>query len=144
MTNPKIRQASAVAIQGRALLIEGPPGSGKTTLALSLIDRGASLIGDDGVELTEREGYLVASPPPNTAGLIEIRNVGLVKRPCVSAQVSLILTIAPDAPRYLEQAETIPISGHDIPRIEFARYDAADPIRAEAALDRYGLPSLVQ
>ncbi len=36
-----VMQASAVAIAGRALLIEGPPGSGKSALALALIDRGA-------------------------------------------------------------------------------------------------------
>ena len=44
-------QASAVAINGRALLIEGEPGAGKSSLALALIDRGAQLIGDDGVAL---------------------------------------------------------------------------------------------
>ena len=44
-------QATAVEIGGRALLIEGPPGSGKSSLALALIDRGARLIGDDSVML---------------------------------------------------------------------------------------------
>jgi len=39
-------QATAVAINGRAVLIEGPPGAGKSTLALALIDRGAVLVGD--------------------------------------------------------------------------------------------------
>ena len=44
-------QASCVAVGGRGLLIAGPPGSGKSTLALKLIDRAATLVGDDGVEL---------------------------------------------------------------------------------------------
>ncbi|HQA17982.1 MAG TPA: serine kinase, partial [Novosphingobium sp.] len=44
-----VHQATCVAIKGRALLIEGPPGSGKSSMALALIDRGAALIGDDGV-----------------------------------------------------------------------------------------------
>src|SRR3546814_11755709 len=48
-------QGSAVAIGGRAVLIIGPPGSGKTSLALALIDRGATLIGDDGVALARRD-----------------------------------------------------------------------------------------
>ncbi|MDN3645960.1 HPr kinase/phosphatase C-terminal domain-containing protein [Pontixanthobacter aestiaquae] len=139
MTTAEIRQAAAVAIGGKALLIEGPPGCGKTTLALSLLDRGASLIGDDGVALTTNDGALIASPPPNTSGLIEVRGVGLIERPSIIAPVSLILAITPDAPRYIERADTIAILGHDIPIIQFARYNEADPIRAEAALDLHGL-----
>ena len=57
-------QATCVAIGGRAVLIEGEPGSGKSSLALALIDRGAALIGDDGVRLELRGNRLYASPPP--------------------------------------------------------------------------------
>ena len=74
-------QASCVAIGGRGLLIDGPPGSGKSSLALALIDRGATLVGDDGVLLELRGGRLWALPPPNIAGLLEIRNVGLAMLP---------------------------------------------------------------
>ena len=76
-----LHQASCVAIGGRAVLIEGPPGSGKSSLALALIDRGAVLVGDDGVALAARDGRLFASPPPNIAGLLEVRNVGLLRFP---------------------------------------------------------------
>ena len=62
----EVRQAGAVAIGGCGLLIEGAPGSGKSSLALALIDRGAALIGDDGVALSLRGGRLWAAPPPNT------------------------------------------------------------------------------
>ncbi|WP_209347098.1 HPr kinase/phosphatase C-terminal domain-containing protein [Pontixanthobacter sp. CEM42] len=142
MTKTQLRQATAIAIQGRAVLIEGSPGCGKTTLALSLIDRGASLIGDDGVRLDAQDGSLIASPPPNIGGLIEIRNVGLVEKPSVSAPVSLLLSITPDAPRHVEEAAMLAILGHDIPAIQFARYNEADPIRVEAALDLHGLPAM--
>ena len=47
-----LANVTAVAIGGRALLIDGPPGSGKSSLALALIDRGALLIGDDAVHLS--------------------------------------------------------------------------------------------
>ena len=63
-----LRQSTSVAIGRRAVLIEGPPGAGKSSLALALIDRGATLIGDDGVALEEREGTLWALPAPATAG----------------------------------------------------------------------------
>ena len=142
MTTPIIRQATAVAIDGHALLLEGPPGCGKSTLALSLIDRGATLIGDDGVSLTSDGDTLIASPPPNTAGLIEVRNVGLVERETINAPVGLILQITPDAPRFIEKAAAIEIAGHFIPHLLFARYNEADAIRAEIALATHGLPGV--
>lgn len=135
-----LHQATAVAINGRALLIQGPPGCGKTGLALTLIDRGASLIGDDGVALTDEYGALLAAPPAATVGLIEIRNVGIVKLAAQSAPVSLVIKIAPQAPRYIEEAQAAHLMGHAVPCLEFALYGSADAIRAEYALKRYGLP----
>ncbi|MCP5395871.1 MAG: HPr kinase/phosphatase C-terminal domain-containing protein [Sphingomonadaceae bacterium] len=135
-----IRQASCVAIGGRAILLEGPPGSGKSTLALALVDRGATLVGDDGVTLEAKGNSLVASPPPNIAGLLEIRNVGLVPFPVTSAPVALVLALTSDAPRYVEHADTLEIAGCTIPALRFDPAIPAAPIRAEQALIRYGLP----
>ena len=39
--------ASTVALDGRAVLISGPSGSGKSDLALRLLDRGFTLVSDD-------------------------------------------------------------------------------------------------
>ncbi|MCX7284059.1 MAG: serine kinase, partial [Novosphingobium sp.] len=72
------RQYGCVAIGGRGILIEGPPGAGKSSLALALIDRGALLVGDDGVMLEVRAGRLIAAPHPQISGKLEVRNVGLV------------------------------------------------------------------
>lgn len=132
-------QASCVAIGGRALLIEGPPGAGKTSLALALIDRGARLIGDDGVGLTKRAGQVWAVPPPNITGLIEVRNVGIISLPATSAPLSLILTLNPDAPRFADQAGTKHLAGAEFPQVEFFAADPVAAIRAEYALARYGL-----
>ena len=66
-------QATCVAIDGRAVLIEGHPGTGKSSLALALIDRGAVLVGDDGVTLDRADTRLLASPVPETVGLLEVR-----------------------------------------------------------------------
>ncbi|HTM96504.1 MAG TPA: HPr kinase/phosphatase C-terminal domain-containing protein [Croceibacterium sp.] len=135
----EVRQAGAVAIGGRALLIEGAPGSGKSSLALALIDRGAALIGDDGVTLDLRAGHVWAAPPPNTAGLIEIRNVGIVTLPTVEARVALVLRLDADAPRYVEQAAQIELLGRPIPLLRL--HPAAWPLalRAEWAFARYAL-----
>ena len=133
-----LRQSTSVAIGRRAVLIEGPPGAGKSSLALALIDRGATLIGDDGVALEEREGTLWALPAPATAGLIELRNVGLVTLPTSSAPISLVLDLREDAPRFVETAGTIEIAAHSIPSLAFdPRGPAA--VRAEYALALHGL-----
>lgn len=76
-----VEHASSVAIDGRAVLIFGAPGSGKSDLALRLVDRGARLIADDGT-IVRRDGAKVyASPPPTIAGLMEVRGVGVVTVP---------------------------------------------------------------
>lgn len=136
----RIHQASAVAIRGRAVLIEGPSGSGKSSLALALIDRGAQLIGDDGVTLDAREGRLFASPPPTIAGLIEVRNLGLLTMPVASdVAVGLVLRLDPAAPRFVEEAEQVALQGIDLPLIRLWPDGPGGAIKAELALDRYGL-----
>ena len=74
------------------------------------------------------------------AGLLEIRNVGLVPFPVTSAPVALVLALTSDAPRYVEHADTLEIAGCTIPALRFDPAIPAAPIRAEQALIRYGLP----
>src|ERR671921_1688971 len=71
--------ASTVAVDGRAVLIMGPSGSGKSDLALRLLDRGFTLVSDDQT-IVRREGErLIASAPPTIAGKLEIRGIGIVE-----------------------------------------------------------------
>lgn len=74
--------ASAVAVEGRGLLIIGQAGSGKTTLALEMIALGAELIADDRVQVrADGSGRAVLSPPPGIVGLVEVRGFGLARLP---------------------------------------------------------------
>lgn len=132
-------QASCVSIGERGLLIEGPPGSGKSSLALALIDRGAALVGDDGVLLEPRDGRLWALPPPNIAGLLEIRNVGLVTLPSEPAPVALVLQLDQAAPRFAEQAEDVVRAGLSVPLIRLWPDSLVLALRAEWALKLHGI-----
>jgi len=137
-----VMQASAVAIDGRALLIEGPAGCGKSSLALALIDRGAGLIGDDAVTLRPAGNRLIASPPPNIAGLIEVRGVGLTSLPLAPpAPVALILILGGSVPERLPDPP-LPvrvIAGVAVPMLAFNPGTIAPGPRAEWALRLHGL-----
>ena len=76
--------ASAVAIQNQGILIAGPSGVGKSSLALRLIDEGATLIADDQVVLESSNDGLIASPLPQGAGLLEIRGIGIMRLPFIA------------------------------------------------------------
>jgi len=134
------RQATCVAIGGLALMIEGPSGSGKSSLALALIDRGARLVGDDSVLLEVRENRLLARPHPETRGLIEVRNLGLIEMAvCDAAPVALVVRLDEAAPRYIEAPETIAIAGIALPMVRLWPGGEILPRKAELALARFGL-----
>ncbi len=135
-----LHPATGVAIGGRAVLIEGPPGSGKSTLALTLIDRGAVLIGDDGVTLEPRDGQVYASPPPQIAGLLEVRNLGLLEFPVArDMPVTLVVRLDPAAERFIEAPERIDLGGVELPLVRLWPGGGVLALKAELALSRYGL-----
>lgn len=139
-----VRQATCVALEGacepRAVLIEGISGSGKSSLALALIDRGARLVGDDGVVLVSADGRLLARPHPNTRGKLEVRNLGLLDFPvCLEAPVALVIRLDDDAPRFIEAAESIAVAGHDLPFLRLWPGSPVLPLKTELAVAKYGL-----
>lgn len=140
MSETVLANVTGVAIGGRVLLIEGPPGAGKSSLALALIDRGATLVGDDAVTLDRRGEAAYALPPSNTAGLVEIRNVGIVEMPTTHGPVALILTLDPAAARFPLAIAERTLAGIAVPALPFVPGDAVQALRAEAALQRHGLP----
>lgn len=134
-----LHQATCVAIGARGVLIEGPPGSGKSSLALALLDRGARLVGDDGVLLAVRAQRLYAAPAPVTAGLLEIRNLGLVRQePLGEVAIALVVQLDAAAPRFIERAERVCRCGIDLPQIRLWPDSPVLALRTEAALAHYG------
>ena len=135
-----LHQGTAVAIGARAILIEGAPATGKSSLALALIDRGATLVGDDGVTLAVDQGRLLASPAPAIAGLLEVRNVGLLRYPVAEhVPVALVLRLDHAAQRLPDGAETITLLGCAVPLIQLWPDSPVLALRALAALSQFGL-----
>lgn len=100
--------ATCVEIEGFGILIRGPVGSGKSDLALRLIDSGARLVADDQAELTIAGGEIYASAPITIAGKLEVRGVGIIHLDEVpEARLGLIIDLVDrDAVPRLPKMET--------------------------------------
>ena len=99
-----LHHASCVEIDGKGIVIFGPSGSGKSDLALRLIDAGGKLVSDDCVEITNEGDVLYAFPSPNIEGMIEVRGVGIIKLSYLKiSTLSLALTLVSD-----EKIERLP------------------------------------
>jgi serine kinase of HPr protein (carbohydrate metabolism regulator) len=134
----QIVHAGCVALAGRAVLIRGPSGSGKSDLALRLIDRGWVLVSDDYTSLSEAAGRLMASPPATIAGKIELRGVGILERPYrAEVPVALLVDLA-GPPERMPEADTAEYEGVTVPMIGLSALEASAPIKVEAALHLHG------
>jgi len=132
--------ASTVALDGRAVLITGPSGSGKSDLALRLLDRGFVLVSDDRTIVKRQDERLLASAPPNIAGKLEIRGIGIVDVETVSdLPVALIIELTSDIQRLPDDSRERPILGVSLPLISIDAMTASAPSKVALALDRLGL-----
>jgi len=135
-----ILHASCVAIGGRGGLLTGASGAGKSDLALRLIDRGATLVGDDGLAVEARDGRLHARPGPNIAGQMEVRGLGILAFPWAEAPLALAVTLDQPVPRIPD--EMLPfrlIEGLTLPMIALDPFESSAPVKVEKALAMYGL-----
>ena len=140
--------ATAVAIDGRAVLLRGASGSGKSDLALRLIDAGARLVADDQSELFRRGNSVIVRAPATIAGLIEVRGIGIFRLDALAeAPVALLVDLVP-----AENLERLParqsetILGLALRRIALAPFEASAPAKLRLALRAFtalGLPAMI-
>lgn len=131
--------ASTVAIEGRAVMIVGASGAGKSDLALRLIDRGATLVSDDYTEIVGAGGTLAASAPATIRGQIEVRGLGIVPMPWDDA-VPVALAVRVDVmPERMPERRCEIFGGVSIPVMALDPRAAAAPLIVELAL-RHDLP----
>ncbi len=96
----KTIHATAVSIEDKGILIVGKSGSGKSSLALSLIAKGAHLICDDRANLFVKNKTVMMTKPPTLPVALEVRGLGLINVPSVDeAAVDLIvdMTLSADS-----------------------------------------------
>ena len=126
---------TCVDVGGTAVLLRGVSGSGKSDLALRLIDEGARLIADDQVAVVASGGALIATAPPAIAGQIEVRGVGLLAVPtAASGRIGLVIDlVAPQAIERLPRAEATEIAGVSVPRLALAPFEASAAAKVRLA-----------
>ena len=132
--------ASTVALDGRAVLISGPSGSGKSDLALRLLDRGFTLVSDDQTIVRKDDGRVLASAPPTIHGKLEIRGVGIVEMDTVGdVPVALFVELTSDIQRLPDDSRERLVLDVKLPLISVDALTASAPSKVALALDRLGL-----
>jgi serine kinase of HPr protein (carbohydrate metabolism regulator) len=132
--------ASTVALDGRAVLITGPSGSGKSDLTLRLLDRGFTLVSDDQTLVRKDGNRLLASAPPTIAGKLEIRGIGIVDMDRVEdVPIALLVELTSEIRRLPDDSRERPILGIPLPLITIDAMPASAPSKVALALDRFGL-----
>lgn len=132
--------ATTVAIDGRAVMISGPSGSGKSDLALRLLDRGFRLVSDDQTLISRDGERLIADAPPNIAGKLEVRGIGIVEMERVGGvPVALVVELTSDIQRLPDDNPDRVIFGVTLPRVSIDASTASAPSKVSLALDRMGL-----
>lgn len=132
-----------VEVFGAGVLISGDSGRGKSELALALVDRGHALVADDAIELALSGGRLHGRAPQLTAGLLALRDIGIIDigahygtgalRESTTLELELCLSAEP--PRQLARWRQRPIMGVSLWGVELSIADTRPlPLLAEVAV----------
>lgn len=128
---------TCVDVSGCGVLLLGRSGSGKSDLALRLIDGGARLVSDDQVQLRADGETVIAAPPVPLAGLLEVRGIGILRVPAVAASVVRLVVelVAREQVERLPEPADCVLVGRPVRRLRLAPFEAsaAAKIRLAAA-----------
>jgi len=144
---PELVHGTCVALGRSAALLRGPPGAGKSDLALRflyLARRGPAaleapmLVADDCVHLIRNGERVVAKAPETIRGKIEVRGVGIIDVKCLGeADLALIVDLVPGAEVERQPEHTTArLLGIELPLLRLCAWHAAAPIKLALALSR--------
>ncbi|HTE82346.1 MAG TPA: HPr kinase/phosphatase C-terminal domain-containing protein [Reyranella sp.] len=125
----------------RAVLLRGPSGSGKSDLALRLIEAGGRLVADDQTHVAKVGRALIATPPPALAGMIEARGVGILELPrgklLARAPVGLLVDlVVPGRIERLPEPAHETLQEVELPRLDLAPFETSSVAKLRLALAR--------
>jgi serine kinase of HPr protein (carbohydrate metabolism regulator) len=142
--DPILVHATAISLDGRAVLLRGPSGAGKSDLALRLIDGGARLVADDQVELRRAGERVLVTAPAAIAGLIELRGVGILRVEAVAeAILAMVVDLVPPS-----QVDRFPetrcedVLGLAVPSIALSPFEASAAAKLRFALSAFSAHSV--
>jgi serine kinase of HPr protein (carbohydrate metabolism regulator) len=146
---PILVHATAIAIDGRAVLLRGPSGAGKSDLALRLIDAGARLVADDQVELRRAGGRVLVKAPAAIAGLMEVRGVGILQvEPLREAALAMCVDLVPSAEvERLPEIRCEDVLGLAVPSIALSPFEASAAAKLRFALRAFSadpVPAIIR
>lgn len=128
--------ATCVSVDGRGVILRGPSGSGKSDLALRLIDQGGILVADDRVDLRIHGDNVFASSPQNIAGQLEVRGLGIMRLAYqADARLDLVVDLVERelVPR-LPEGLPASLLGVNIRHLHLHAFDSSTPIKIRLAL----------
>lgn len=140
--------ATCIAAGGRAVLMRGPSGSGKSDLALRclalaptpLLPDRVELVADDQVLVEVREGRLYGAAPSTILGKIEVRGIGIVSVPTAQlCEIVLVAELLPDGERperFPDPPKTTTVAGVTLPLIELKALESSAPVKLLMALGK--------
>lgn len=136
MTSKATLHATSVVFCGRGLLICGPSGSGKSDLALRIMDAGGSLIADDYTDVVVDGGKVMAAAPAATAGMMEVRGVGLLKVPAIrTARIDMVLEcVKPESVERMPDKEMHMIEDVPLPKWRINPFESSAVAKIRALL----------
>ncbi len=135
-SNMQLNYATCIALSGKGILLRGFSGSGKSDLALRLLNEGATLVADDQV-LCRREGSrLYASAPNSLRGLLEVRGIGPIKTSYAPrAEILLVVDlVSMNSMKRYPVSRTCEIEGIELSLIELTAFEASTTAKLKIAL----------
>lgn len=129
-------RGTCVALDGHGVLIRGPSGSGKSDLALRLIDDGARLVADDYTDVSIADGTITASAPEPIRGLLEVRGLGILRVDASpSVRVVVVVDLEPSATvERLPPPAATDIAGVSVPLVRLAAFQASAAAKVRLAV----------
>jgi serine kinase of HPr protein (carbohydrate metabolism regulator) len=125
---------TCIEVAGIGVLLRGAEGSGKSDLALRLIDGGARLVADDRVDLRPGAGDLWASAPAALAGRLEVRGIGIMAVPTVaSARLGLVCDLVVAEIERIPSRLSAELEGVSLPLLSVAPFEASTPAKVRLA-----------